>query len=326
MKTAISLALLFLLAAPGSAQKKPERPKVHADFYFGSIPPSRDATKTLAEDKSRLILVGYHEGWSEEKMAKELKMTRRDVDGVHGSLSDIGLLGRRGGDVTPAVLVVRDKDAEELATTLQRQTRDFALLLQSGLPDVESMLSGLSGGQDAPMNRRLYAAVVGGILFGGMVDVFTDDKTFMPAPRGKAQYYGWLVESDPALAGKIRRDAWDSESYQIVSVGRALLDERPGLDAIQRSGFVLNETEARRFRTYALVTSRDKLLPYFKEERDELLKAHRRVESGRYSSFATFFAWYYTMLANGAVDRLVESGRLEAPTDPYVYALKTPVR
>jgi hypothetical protein len=309
-----------------SAQKKPDRPKVHADFYFGSIPPSRDAAKTMAQDKARLVMVGYHEGWSEDKIAKELKLTRREVDGIHGDLSDLGLLGRRTGDTVPGLLVVRDQDAEELKATLDRHTRDFALLVQSSLADVESMLSGLSGAQEVPMNRRLYATVVGGILFGGMIDVFTDDKTFMPAQRGKLQYYGWLVESDPSLAGKVRRDAWDSETYQIVSVGASLLEDRPQLDAVQRSGFVLNEPDARRFRTYALVTSRDKLLPFFKAQRDDLLKAHRRVESGRYSSFASFFAWYYTTLVNGSIDRLVTSGRLEAPADTYVYALKTPVR
>jgi hypothetical protein len=312
-----------------AAQKRPERPKVHAEFYFGSIPPSREAAKAMAQEKARLVMVGYHVGWSEEKIAKELKWQTREVDTIHSDLTELGLLGRRGTDTRPSVLVVRNQDLNELDSLLQRHIREFALILQTNLEEVESMLSSLSGEQEVPLERRLYATVVGGILFGGMIDVFADDKTFMPAPpaRGKGgQFWGWLVESDPTLAGRTQREAWDSEAYQIVSIGSPLPEERPSLEEIRKSGWILAEPDARRFRTFALVMARDKLLPFFKSQREELLKAHRQVDSGRYSSFASFVAWYYTAVANGAVDRLAMSGRLVAPKEPTHYALKTPVR
>jgi hypothetical protein len=282
----------------------------------------------MAQEKARLVMIGYHEGWSEEKMAKELKMTTREVDGIHGDLMDLGLLGKRVTDVIPAALVVRDRDMDQLESGLDRQTRDFAVLVQATLSDTEKMLLSLTGGKDIPQDARVYASVVGGILFGGMIDVFADDKTFMPAPprRGQGAYYGWLVESSPALAGKIQREAWDSEGYQLVSIGREVLKERPTLDAMRRSGFVLDENDARRFRTYTLVTSRDKLLPFFKSQREDLLKAHRKVDSGRYASFATFFSWYYTMIVNRTIDRLVGEKKLATPDTPLFYALKTPAR
>ncbi|HEX4998538.1 MAG TPA: hypothetical protein VFY29_09935 [Terriglobia bacterium] len=327
MKAAFLIAAMLIVPA-AAAQKKVDRPKVHADFYFGSIPPAPEAAAALSKDKARLVMVGYHEGWSESKMAKELGLTTREIDGIHTELMDLGLLGRYRGDFVPAVLVVRDRDIEELQSALDRDVRDFAVVVQAGMRDIETLLSSFSGGKDVPMDERLYAAMVGGVLFSGMVEVFADDKTFLPAPpaHGKSEFYGWLVEGDRDWAGKIQRDSWDSESYQLVSVGDSLLEQKPSLDDVRRSGFVLEEVEARRFRSYAVVLARDKLLPFFKSQRDDLLKAHRKVDSGRYSAFKTFFAWYYTMLVNRTVDRLVMSKILTPPSTPYVYALKMPVR
>ena len=46
----ILVASLLLLAANLAAQKKPEKPKLHSDFYFGTYPVSRDAGTLIAKD------------------------------------------------------------------------------------------------------------------------------------------------------------------------------------------------------------------------------------------------------------------------------------
>src|SRR5262249_28655668 len=151
------------------------------------------------------------------------------------------------------------------------------------------------GAKDMPKPQLMYQVVVSGVLLGGMDDTFSEDKTLMPPGPRRAKgvrYYAWLVESDPALAGILKREIRESDGYSIISIGPKLAQERAGLEQIRAThGLVLEQTQARAFRTFVMVFSRDKLLPYFKKIRPDLLKVATLVESGKYIAFKDFFAW-----------------------------------
>jgi hypothetical protein len=87
---------------------------------------------------------------------------------------------------------------------------------------------------------------------------------------------------------------------------------------------LLEQQEARRFRSFVAILSRDKLLPFFKRNRADLLKIAAQVESGRYIAFEDFFAWYYNRMVNGLTARLVSAHRISAPSAQYTYAIKLP--
>jgi hypothetical protein len=71
------------------------------------------------------------------------------------------------------------------------------------------------------------------------------------------------------------------------------------------------------------IISRDKLLPYLKENRNDFLKVAGQLRAAKYSTFGEFFAWYYVQIVNNAVDEIVESKRMLPPGDLYAYAFKT---
>jgi hypothetical protein len=256
-------------------------------------------------------------------------MPAREIGETYGALLDRGLVAHRDGANVPSFPVFRDRDIERISESLDRHALDFAELLGKESGRVDELLSSLADLNAVPPVRRLYVAFVSGILLGGMVEVFAEDKTFLPPPprRTTGQYYGWLVEGEPVLAGTLLREAWDSEGYQLVYVGSALRTPRPQLEAVRREGFVLEDADARRFRAFAVTMSRDTLLPFFKTRRADLLNAHQRLEAGRYASFASFFAWYYAMTVQRSVDRLVETGMIVRPSPSCcAYALKSSVR
>jgi len=70
------------------AQKPVKKPDVHADFQFGSYPWSRQAADLMKEDLAREILVAYSEGWSNDKIAKQFKISTSDVSKVSDKLED----------------------------------------------------------------------------------------------------------------------------------------------------------------------------------------------------------------------------------------------
>ena len=70
------------------AQKPVKKPDVHADFQFGSYPWSRQAEDLMKEDLAREIVVAYAEGWSIDKISKQLKVSTSDVSKVSDRLED----------------------------------------------------------------------------------------------------------------------------------------------------------------------------------------------------------------------------------------------
>ena len=149
----------------------------------------------------------------------------------------------------------------------------------------------------------------------------------MPGPprHGKNErYYAWLVESNPAAAGKLKRELRESANYRIITIGTALPTEKLNADNLRGKDVVLDEADARKYRAFIGIFTRDKLLPYFKSHRAELLKQAGLVQAGRYVAFAQVFAWYYDAMANGVADALVAAHRIAPPQTLYTYAVRVP--
>ncbi len=325
----ITQAILFgLLAADlSSGQKKPEKPKVHADFNFGSYPSSREASELLKDETARIVVVSYHVGWSPDKTAKELKIPLKDVLEASDKLEEAGLVRRDEYESRPAMLVLREVDYARIKDSIQRFTHEFTKVFEDNWKEIEGMVDSLEGSRSVQPERVLYETVVSGILLGGLVDAFWEDKTLMlnPPRRAKAdRYYAWLVESNPAAAGLLKREIRESSGYRIITIGNTLSSERPSADDLRGKASVYEEADARRYRTFISVFSRDKLLPFFKQRRPEFIKLGGLIESGKYIAFAEFFSWCYWSIANGVVDNLVAAKRIASPETLYTYAIKAP--
>jgi len=324
VKNFLIIPLVLLL----SAQKPVKKPDVHPDFQFGSYPWSRMAEAIMKEDLAREIVVAYAQGWSADKIAKMLKVSPGDVSKTSDKLEDERLAGRRDDDdTTPFMPIVRERDFDRLKDPLHRHTQEFTKLIVDNWKDIESMVNSLEGAKGISKGRVMYETVVSGILLGGLMDAFYEDKTLMPPPprRGKSdRYFAWLVESNPEAAGKLRGELRESAGYRIVTIGTALPDEKLNPDDLRGKDTILEDIDARKYRTFISVFSRDKLLPYFRSRRPEFIKLGGLLSSGRDVAFAEFFAWYYNTLANSVTDALVGEHRITPPEKLYTYAVKAP--
>ncbi len=320
--------LIISLVLALAAQKPVKKPDVHADFQFGSYPWSRQAQTLMKDDLTREIMVAYSQGWSIDKMAKTLKVSASDVSKISDKLEDERLAGRRDEyDTLPFLPIIREREFDRMRDPLRRHTQEFTKLIVDNWKDIDSMVDSLEGAKKIPKGRVMYETVVSGILLGGMIDAFYEDKTLMPPPprRGKMdRYFAWLVESNPEAAGKLRRELRESAGYRIVTIGTVLPDDKLNPDDLRGQDTILEEADARRYRTFISVVSRDKLLPYFKNRREEFLKLGGWISSGRNVAFAEFFAWYYNTLANAVTDALAADHRITPPEKLYTYAVKAP--
>ena len=310
------------------AQKPVKKPDVHADFQFGSYPWSRQAEDLMKEDLAREIVVAYAEGWSIDKISKQLKVSTSDVSKVSDKLEDERLVGRLDEyDTRPLLPVIRERDFDRMREPLRKHTQEFTKVILDNWKDIETMADSLEGAKGIPKGRLMYETVVSGILLGGMMDAFYEDKTLMPPPRrrGKSdRYFAWLVESNPEAAGKLRRELRESAGYRVVTIGTALPEEKLNPDDLRGKDPIFEDADARKYRTFIGLFSRDKLLPYFKNRREEFLKLGGLMSSGRYIAFAEFFAWYYNIIANQVADALIAERRITPPEKLYTYAVKAP--
>ena len=324
VKNYLVIPLILLL----SAQKPVKKPEIHPDFYFGSYPWSRTAEALTKDELTREIVVAYAQGWSVDKIAKTLKASPGDVSKISDKLEDEHLAGRRDEYDTSAFMpVVRERDLERMKEPLRRHTQEFTKLLLDNWKDIETMVDSLEGAKKIPRGRVMYETVVSGILLGGLMDAFYEDKTLLPPPprRGKSdRYFSWLVEGNPEAAGKLRRELRESAGYRVVTIGTVLPDERLNPDDLQGKDTILEDIDARKYRTFISVLSRDKLLPYFKSRRPEFIKLGGLLSSGRDVAFAEFFAWYYNTMANQIADTLSAEHRVTPPEKLYTYAVKAP--
>ncbi len=216
-----TLALVMLLVSPLLAQKREQKPDVHADFQFGSYPSARSSLELMSPELARLLVVAYSKGWQPDKLVKNYKqqqLSLQELNKVSDKLEDERLLRRDdGNDLRPGMPVIRELDFDRVKDGLKNHTQEFSRLLQSHWPEIETMIAGLEGSKSLPKERVMYETAVSGILLGGMIDAFYEDKTLMPPPprRGKNgtdRYFAWLVESNPAAAGKLRRELRESDN------------------------------------------------------------------------------------------------------------------
>jgi hypothetical protein len=329
LKTQLGLLVLCLgvvITCADARQKKVEKPDVHADFQFGMYPWSRPAVDLMNKEQARLITIGLHKGWNFDKLSKEFKVSVTDLTKIADELDEQRLTAMRNEfDQRPAMVVIREREIERLQSSIERHTDEFANLIAAGWSEIEAAVMALEGSKVAPKNQVMYEAVVSGLLFGAMIDAFFDDKTLMPpGPRRvrNDRYYAWLVESNPGLAGTVRRELRESDGYRIITIGPALPEERLNVGDLRGNATVYDDDDARRYRVFMSLFSRDKLLPFFKTRRDEFIRLGRLIESGRYTAFAEFFAWYYNAIANRVVDGLIADGRITPPEKLYTYAIR----
>jgi hypothetical protein len=222
------------------------------------------------------------------------------------------------------MLVIREKDMEKNKTPLQKHSQEFTDIIAGNWSQIEAMAASLTGASGVPKEELMYEIVVAGILLGGMNEVFYDDKTLVPPGprRGRGAAIAWLAEGDPRSWAK--REQSQSDTNTIVTVGAALSVVRPSLNEIRTGrGMILDEAESRRLRSFVAIFCKDKLLPYFKSKRNEMMKVGAQMSSGKYTAFGEFLAWYYNQIANNAVDEIVAAKRMKPPTDQYAYAVKT---
>ena len=310
-----------------SAQKPAKRPDVHPDFQFGSYPWSRTAEALLKDDLSREIVVGYARGWDIDKMAKMFKVSTDKISSASDKLEDERLVGREDIDTQAFMPVIRESDWERLKEPARRHTQEFSDIVLNNWKDIESLVGSLQATKSMPKGRIMYETVVSGILLGGMMDAFYEDKTLMPPPRRRGKtdrYYAWLVESNPEAAGKLRRELRESAGYRVVTIGTTLPDEKLSPDDLRGKDTILEDEDAVKYRKFINVLSRDKLLPYFKSRRPEFIKLGGMISSGRNVAFAEFFAWYYNTLANGVAEKLIANRQITPPDKFYTYAVKAP--
>jgi hypothetical protein len=288
----------------------------------------------MAKERVRLLLVGFHNGWEIEKIAKESKSPEEELDRLFADLQDANFADENDrSEERPMLPVIREKDLKKIQKNLQTHTTEFASLVRANWSEIETGIApAVTSAKDVPHAQLLYQIVVGGILFGGMNDAFFEDQTIMVNPPRRTtgqRYYAWLVESDPKLAGVLKREQWESDGFTMVSIGRNLSPGRTSLDRIRTSkGMILDEADARRLRSFITIFSKERLLPYFKKNRSSFLDVVHQFEAGSYVRVADAFAWYYDQMANGVVEELVAARLIQPPPadGQYAYALKAPGR
>src|SRR5262245_34113128 len=108
------------MTATGLSQKKQEKPKLHSDFKWGTYPISREAEVLLAKENARLVLVGMHQNWDLEKVAKESKTKEEELDKIYADLEEANLVKEVDQfERRPLLPIIRDRDIEKVQKALQ---------------------------------------------------------------------------------------------------------------------------------------------------------------------------------------------------------------
>ena len=132
-------------------------------------------------------------------------MAPTEVSKVSDRLEDEHLAGRRAeDDAAPFVVVIRERDFDRMKEPVGKHAEEFTKLIVDNWRISSPWRTRWRGAKGIPEAAMMYETVVSGILLGGLMDAFYEDKTLMPPPprRGKTdRYFGWL-----ALASSGRRE------------------------------------------------------------------------------------------------------------------------
>ena len=321
---------LVLWAPPFlEAQDSDEPPEIHADFEFGMFPWSTEAVEVFASEDSRLLISGLHKGWSVDKYIKETEKPRVEVLTLLDELEERRLVRGPGDyDMRPGFPVFREDDLAIMEPRLAQDAEGLVGIIESRWNEVEEFVASLEAGPNDPRPQTFYRVIVGGVLLGGMIDALHDDGTLLPGPPRRARrgegYYGWMVEGGGGPKHIVRQAARVGR-HQIFSLGPVAEKEfRMQIDEVAGQGPVYESDDARRWRIFAGIFSRDYLFPYVKSLRSNLLELHSEIDASKYSAFGEFVAWYYQSVVARAADTLSRNGRIEAPETAYKYALRVP--
>src|ERR1700739_2446582 len=146
VKNFLVIPLVLLLT-----QKPVRKPDVHADFQFGSYPWSRTAADLMKDELSREIIVAYAEGWSIDKISKQLKAPTSDVSKASDKLENEKLVGRKDEyDVRPLMPVIRERDLDRMKDPLRKHTQEFTKLILDNWKDIETMVGSLEDAKAIP--------------------------------------------------------------------------------------------------------------------------------------------------------------------------------
>jgi hypothetical protein len=321
------LALLSLSLKLLEAQTALERPEVHAEFGFGFLPWSSEPIESLASEDVRTLISGLHKGWSVDKFIDETDQPRLRILTIMDELETSGLVrGRSDYNMRPGFPVLWEQDLVEIEPLIEHSTREFVQIIEDHWDEVQTFGRSLEAGQEFSELQNMYRLIVGGVLLGGMIDVLFDDKTLMPgAPRRARRgdtYYAWMVEGEENRNYLVNQTARVGR-HQVFSVGPVTEENvRIQIDVVAQEGPVYETEDARRWRVFTSVFSRDYLLPYIKSQRSDFINIHSNIDASKYSALAEFVAWYYQELVERTAEYLVRSGRIEAPESSYKYALR----
>ena len=321
------LTILFLDSNPLEATQEVERPEVHAEFGFGVFPWSAEGMESLSSEEVRMLLSGFHRGWSVDKFIEETERPRVRILTLMDDLESALLVrGRNDFNMRPGLPVLREEDVRKADPLLERNTREFVQIINDHWDEVEAFRSSLEADQEFPEPENLYRILVGGVLLGGMIDALYDEGTLMPGPPRRARrgegYYAWMVEGAEGHNYLVHQTARVGR-HEVFSVGPVAEENlRIQLDDLAAEGPVYETEDARRWRIFTSVFSRDYLIPYLKTQRNDIFDIHSDIEASDYSAIGEFVAWYYQSLVERTADSLVASGRMAAPGTFFKYALR----
>ena len=320
---------IWILSPPpvGQAQDA-ERPEVHADFEFSSFPYSHEAAETFSAENVRMLMAAFAEGWSVDKFVKETETDLVETLTLLDEFENVDLVvGPNDYSMRPRLPVIREPDLIHARPGMEMDAAALLDILDSHWSEIEEFVGTLDAARDLPTEEILYQVIVGGIFLGGLVDALYEDQTLMPPPprRGRRGdgYYAWMIEGEvtPRL---IVQQAARVGRYEVRSVG-PVVEENPRIqiDTVAESGPVYESEDARRWRVFVSVFSRDYLLPYIKSRRSGLIEITGGIEASRYTALAELFVWYYHSVVARVADFLVDTGRVELPESSYRYALRS---
>lgn len=327
----VGLALLLGVAlgvVPGVVDARAQEwPDVHTGFAYGTLPFDRPAEELLSEEDTRRLIVALSHGWSVDKYVKETGARELDVLTLMDDLEDEVLIrGDSDYDMRPAFPVFRQEDLETAAPVVSEVGRGLAGLIEEHWSEIDEFVESLEARPDSTPGEFLYRVVVGGVLFGGMLDVLHDDQTLVPSPPRRAgrsiAFYAWMTEGESAIRPLVYH-VDQVGRHSIHSIGPVPPDQlRVEIAVLAETDPVFEDADSGRWRIFASVFSRDILLPYLKSQRSKLLEAARDLNVGRYTAFGEFVAWTYAGAATEAARILAETGRIEPPREFARYALR----